>query len=506
MQSATTVQAAKEQLHEAVREEAPFLQKAQNALEIGARCLGTDYGGLTQIDQLVGHRKPEITIQAESQRDFNLRQDLDETYCRQTIADTESPLALHSASSQDWADDPPAEIDDFDTYLGVPLIPDKRVYGTVLFVAESPRPEPFNDTETWFAEHLTRLLERELKRQDTTAQLTSQAKVATVLGRVLRHNVRNNATVIRGYTEMLASELGDTDAATVVREHIDDLIRVAEESRKLQKITPDDTRQQTEIGALIEDIAESLTKAYPTATISVACDEQLSLDVGQNFSQAYIELIENAIEHSGDRATVTVEIEPAPNDAVIRIQDNGPGISPHEAEVLSAGAEGPLTHGSGIGLWLANQIIASYGGDIDTVVTEEGTTIVTTIPRRGEATARQQTIEPRRSHDRYRAAFEEGAEAKIITDNEGRIIAANSQAGSLHAVDQQTLLGKPIEQFLPEEVPFDTTWEELQNEGQRRGTMTIFGAESDETSVEYSATANIVPGEHLIVSRVVDEN
>jgi PAS domain S-box-containing protein len=506
-ESTIQIQQAKQKLHETVRKNISFEQKAREVITLGARCLDTDSGYLTHIDQQTGYREPQVMAKSgEQQASVEVIRDLEKTYCRETINDDDSPLVLHNAPNQGWANDLATETSEFDAYLGVPLVPEEDIYGTVCFVAEDPRSDPFSNKETWFAEHLARLLERELERHEIKSQLTNQTNLAIVLNRVLRHNLRNDMSVIRGHTEMLLSQLDEDDTATIVLEHIDDLIDLSKKARELEEIiSADSERRQIELAGLVEDVTESLVKKHSTETTSVEYDDEIYADVHQKFDRALEELIENALKHSGDRSTVTIGIERVPNGIKIRIQDDGPGLPVQEAEVLKAGEETPLAHGSGLGLWIANWIIASHNGSIDPVVTENGTTMLISIPQNSAVRPQRQVPELERSRDKYLAAFKEGNESKLIVNNEGQIINANSEAGSFYRLNQQELLGTSIKHYFPDDFDFDAAWCELLSGKRKRGTMTVTGADGDQKRVEYSATTDIVPGEHLIVSRDVTE-
>ena len=65
---------------------------------------------------------------------------------------------------------------------------------------------------------------------------------------------------------------------------------------------------------------------------------------------------------------------------VIAVSDDGPGISGHELSVLERGEETPLSHGSGIGLWLVRWATTTLGGDL-AFDTSDGTTATVRLPR-----------------------------------------------------------------------------------------------------------------------------
>jgi PAS domain S-box-containing protein len=494
----------RQQLHSIVRKEVPFDRKAREVLEVGVVYLDVDYGYLTRVDTETGTR--EVTITTDSKKYPAGRQfGLENTYCRETIQ-TETHFALHDASTQVCADDPAFETGGNQTYLGIPLIVDEELFGTVCFVAQEPRSEPFSDVETWFVEHLSGLLERELARDQVETELTNQTNFATVLNRVLRHNLRNDISVIRGYTEVMADQLNDESTAETVLSHIDDLIEISQKARELEQIiTASSDRRRTKIGALTEKVVETVAQDYPAASLSVEYDSEVHVAVMENFDRAVEELIENAVEHSGDSPSVTVVIETVPNAIEIRIRDDGPGLPDNEAEVLTPGEASPLAHGSGLGLWLAYWIVTSHDGSIDPAVTENGTTMTISLPRKPLVGTQGQLTELSRSRDKYKSTFDEAHDAMVITDDDGRYIEVNKSAADLFGLSERELLGRTISEFVPENFDFDEKWQQFQTSADKRGVFPLVCPDGSERIVEYAATPDIVPGEHLSVLRDITE-
>jgi PAS domain S-box-containing protein len=493
----------RQQLHSIVRKEIPFDKKAREVLAVGAEYLDLDCGYITRIDTEIEDWEVVITTDTE-EFPAGLRCSLEDTYCRETIT-TETHYALHDAPAQGWADDPAIQTRNHDTYFGIPLIVNKHLYGTVCFVATEPRSEPFSDVETWFIEHLAGLLERELARDHVKAELTNQTNFTAVLNRVLRHNLRNDISVIRGYTELLADELEDVSTIETVLSHIDDLIEMSQKARELQQIvTASSERRRTEVGTFIEGIANKIAQDYPEASISVEYDEERHVNVLQNFDRAVEELVENAVKHSGDSPTITVAIEAVPNAIEIRIDDDGPGLPKQEAQVLTAGEETPLFHGSGLGLWLAYWIVTSHDGSLEADVTERGTVMTMTIPRKSDVGVQQQLTELSRSRDRYKSTFDEATDAMVIADDDGRYVEVNGSAADLFGLPERELLGRTIGDFT-DDVDIEEEWQQFRTADEQQGMIRIVRPDGSERVVEYAATPDIVPGEHLAVLRDVTE-
>ena len=497
---------ARQRLREIVRKDVSFNEKAREALELGKQYLSVDNGYLTQIDRDTDHWEIVVTTDtADGQSPPGLELELQDTYCRETI-ENDTPLTLHDAPDQGWGDDPAFERSGDHTYLGIPLITEQEPYGTVCFAAQDPRSDSFSEAETQFADYLTRLLERELEKDLIEGELTNQTNLATVLHRVLRHNLRNEISVIRGYTKLMAEQVDDDSVGKTVLDHIDDLIDLSQKARKLEEIvTTSSERQTTEIGTLIEEIAAEITQEFPEASIAVDYDNEIHGRVLQNFDRAIEELIENAVKHTGDNPTVTVAIEIVPNGVEIQISDNGPGLPDTEAEVLNSGVETPLAHGSGLGLWLAYWIVSSHDGSINPEVTEHGTTMTVTIPRKPDVTVQHQVTELTRSRDKYKLTFEEANDAIAIVTDDSRIVDANEAASTIFGVEDNELLGRSLTEFCPDEFAFDTEWQDFQETGDQRDTATVTGADGVERIIEYEATLDIIPGQHLFTIRDITE-
>ena len=504
--TALSAQQARRKLYEIIRRDEPFEQKARDALELGEQYLGADNGHLTRIDTETNHWEATIsTDPPDGQFPPGLELDLGETYCRRTIA-ADDPVALHDAPAQGWDDDPAFEAHGLNCYHGTTLSIDDKPYGTVCFVAEDPRGEPFSNGETMFAELITRLLEREIERQHHQAELTRRTNLVNVLNRVLRHNLRNDMSVIRGHTQLMADQIQSDSFGETAIQKIDKLIDLSEKARKLEHIVGQDAeRIQIDIATLAERIITDISADVPGASITLDAGEDVTAAVLPSFERALRELVENAAKHSGEAPTIRVTIENVPNAVEIRIADDGPGLSEQEREVLQTGVETPLVHGSGLGLWLVHWIVTSHDGSVEATVTDKGTTMTVSVPRSPATNEMQELAELRQARDQYEAAFEEAFEAQLILDDDARIIEGNPQAATILGLNRTELRGRLIPEFLPEEFDFEAVWADLQRSGSNRDTVTIEGADGVDRQVEYSATTDIVPGQHLVIARDITE-
>ncbi|MFC7073787.1 ATP-binding protein [Halovenus rubra] len=500
-------QVARERLYEILRRDESFEEKAQAALELGEQYLNVDNGHLTRIDTETDHWEAMVSTDApDEQFPPGMEHDFARTYCRRTLA-ADSSIALHDALEQGWEDDPAFEEHGLHCYHGTTLVVDGEPYGTVCFVAEEPREQEFTDRETMFAELLARLFEHEIERERHEAELTRRANLVNVLNRVLRHNVRNDISVVRGRVQLMTDRLEDDSDGTIAMKKIDELIELSQKARDLEQIVDREfERQPVDVTGLVERVVERTATEHSEATFHVEGQENVTIPVFESFERAIEELVENAAKHGGDSPTVTVTVEQVPNAVDVHIADDGPGISEAERRVLRTGEESPLIHGSGIGLWIVHWVISSHSGSVEATATSDGTTLSVSIPRIPEAESGPSVTELKQARDRYQALFEKSSDAMVLINDDAVIVEANTRASDIYGLAPRKLLGRSIPEFLPDDFDFQSAWTEFKQAGSVYDVTTIVGADGVDRRVEYSATTDILPGQHLLIVREVTSN
>ena len=181
-----------------------------------------------------------------------------------------------------------------------------------------------------------------------------------VLHRVFRHNIRTNIQVIVGQAGYLATHNSQQRADTLKRnameiketgEKVREIIDVFEEGRK--------DRGNLKLHALLKECVDTTAQRYPEVTIEYDSDPE-DVVVDSLFDTVCSHVIENAAQHNTSADPhVRVDVAVGEEIAVVRVEDNGPGIEPDELTLVEGGTETQLEHGSGFGLALA-----AWGTDI----------------------------------------------------------------------------------------------------------------------------------------------
>lgn len=228
--------------------------------------------------------------------------------------------------------------------------------------------------------------EKIIRRQQE--RLERREEVITVLQRILRHNLRNDISVVKGYVSMMESaledgEVGSGDAFETVYDTIDELIEMSE---RTHQVTTDlmTNYEQTSLSLAdtVRQAVHEVSNDYPQASITVNVEGDTRTYGYPTLETAFLEIVENACSHTDKTPEISISIRAEQQKGIIVFNDNGPGIPEFEQTVLEEGTETPLEHGSGLGLWIVNWIIDDHNGSIDVESSGEGgTKMVVELPR-----------------------------------------------------------------------------------------------------------------------------
>jgi len=210
-----------------------------------------------------------------------------------------------------------------------------------------------------------------------------------VVHRVLRHNLRNDLSVILGLSESLAATDDPTvsEAAQTIAEHAERIASLREETRPLEQVL-DSGRDiaPRSVGRLCRLAVETTTDDETAVAVEVP-DGLIALTIPQ-LQRAVESLVENALTHAGEDPTVVVRGRETPGAVHIEVVDDGPGIPADErGPVFEDRTITQLQHGSGVGLWLSRWTAEACGGCLEYERTADGLTVVRIVLQEAESSA-----------------------------------------------------------------------------------------------------------------------
>ena len=197
-----------------------------------------------------------------------------------------------------------------------------------------------------------------------------------VVNRLLRHNLRNDMNKVAGWAEVAEADADGEALAAVrrIRAVADDVAAMSRQAKRIEDTLdarPDELVTVDAV-AVVEAVVGDLGERWPDADVERAtpADAPVWAPTSDLLGVAVRNVVENAIEHgdrSPPRVRVTIREEPSPSGdrTVVEVADDGPGIPAMERDVLLAGEETALEHGSGLGLWLVRWITETAGGEVE---------------------------------------------------------------------------------------------------------------------------------------------
>jgi PAS domain S-box-containing protein len=213
-----------------------------------------------------------------------------------------------------------------------------------------------------------------------------------VMQRVMRHNMRNDLTKIRGWANLMCEEPDPQKRAERLETIEQILERWEAMTEKISEIRQTLQSQQSQLDerdtkSLIEEAVAPIREEYADTTVVTDVSDAGSTEVPAALTKPVGELVENAAKVRND-ATIEVGIARLEDGwTEISVRDDGPGLPDAEAETLETGEETPLNHGEGLGLWMVRTVITQAGGDVSVESTADGTEVCLRLPtRRGVRT------------------------------------------------------------------------------------------------------------------------
>jgi PAS domain S-box-containing protein len=159
-------------LHEITsRHDLPFDEKLRALLDNGCRQFNLPIGILSHIYddkyEVVQSISPDQSIVPGSILE------LGNTYCNETIK-SQGPIGFEHAEQSEWKTHPCYRDSRLETYFGIPVVTGSAVYGTLNFSSPTPRDVPFTATDKEVLSLMGQWLGGEIYRQQTEQELKAE--------------------------------------------------------------------------------------------------------------------------------------------------------------------------------------------------------------------------------------------------------------------------------------------------------------------------------------------
>ena len=260
----------------------------------------------------------------------------------------------------------------------------------------SQEPDAFSESEVTLVKLLAANAQVALDRSEREAKLERQTEQMEFFNSILRHDVLNAVTVIKGRAEFLEAELEGKqleDVETIVR-WSDDVTEIVQRVRTvLETLTRegDPNLEPMDAGAELRAEVERVRATYPEVAFETTIPDTPPVLANELLRDVLGNVVTNAIEHNDTEGLALSASVETHDDAVsVRIADNGQGVDDDRKEaIFRRGATGHAKSiGSGFGLFFADAMVAEYGGDMWVEDNDAGgATFVVRLPTTDAASA-----------------------------------------------------------------------------------------------------------------------
>ncbi|MCA1054059.1 sporulation kinase [Rossellomorea aquimaris] len=216
------------------------------------------------------------------------------------------------------------------------------------------------------------LIENQLEQIRTKRELIKAEKfnVVSQLAASVAHEIRNPMTTVRGFMQLLQGESLSKEQKSFIQISIGELDRAQEVINQYLSLAKPQSGE-FEVFSLTDTIHESVDVMAGYAvmnSIKIQTDVQKDLKIkGLSFEikQVLINIVKNAIEAINENGEITVSATGNKDGSIIvRIKDNGPGISDQQLKMLGRPYYSTKEKGTGLGLTVSFEIIKRMKGEI----------------------------------------------------------------------------------------------------------------------------------------------
>ncbi|MFN3383627.1 MAG: ATP-binding protein [Archaeoglobaceae archaeon] len=201
----------------------------------------------------------------------------------------------------------------------------------------------------------------DIKRRELELQKTSELLLLAT--KIMRHDVVNALTAVRGYLEILEEKCGEF-ASKAIRE-LDNAVKILKQTKYLPK--PSELKPYR-LREVIEEVGAKFR-------VQIAVEGDCVVLADDNLFSIFDNLIRNSLDH-GKAERISIKMESEGEFCNLLFSDNGIGIPREIRERIFEDGFTTSPKHSGLGLFIVKLLMQRYGGDISLLDSEIGTTFL----------------------------------------------------------------------------------------------------------------------------------
>jgi signal transduction histidine kinase len=214
---------------------------------------------------------------------------------------------------------------------------------------------------------VTGILSDRQRKANESLRRAERLKTLGEMAAGMAHEVKNPLAAIRSSAQILAGHVTGKDAefAGIVVSEVDRLNRVVNEFLDYARPAPL-RREPVRLIALLDSCLKLLAPVIRDKGINVRCvfpeaESTVSADPAQ-LRQVFLNLILNAVQAVEDQCCVEVSVRQSGHETRVTVKDNGSGIPSDKLKHVFEPFYTTKPGGTGLGLPIAQRIVAEHGG------------------------------------------------------------------------------------------------------------------------------------------------
>ena len=226
-----------------------------------------------------------------------------------------------------------------------------------------------------------RMLEQQ--QEESLAREREAREAAEAFMAVMSHELRTPVTTIYGTASLLTRDPTRPDARDLLADIsdeserllriVDDLLVLSRVERGVVVLTP----EPMVVRHVVADVLAIVRRRYPSARIEVEGGVVTpALADATALRQVIHNLLTNAAKYAGADGPIVVHLTEVDSWVQIEVLDSGPGLGSEPEELFLLFHRSPnasrMAPGSGIGLYVAQQLVRAMGGTIEAGTRPEG--------------------------------------------------------------------------------------------------------------------------------------
>jgi len=240
---------------------------------------------------------------------------------------------------------------------------------------------------------LYRFTQREEQHQMEMARRESLAQLGE-MGAMLAHEIRNPLAGIKGYAQVIEKKPQDERNGDFALRIVTETLRLETLVNELLSYAKSDLGPMFPLNltGIVSHVASLLRQEAELLQISIISDCQENIPLTGNrdrLTQLLINVVKNSIQAMPDGGSIRITAGIDGKQAMVKVSDNGHGISIEEMPRIFEPFFTTKARGTGLGLALCRRIAEEHGGEITVQsVIGEGTSVSISIPIRQNTVSR----------------------------------------------------------------------------------------------------------------------